>query len=98
MGEENERNEVPLRSEPVDEETVSQLEAFLLKLNLEREQLVAWLGRLPAYSAGRTLEERKEKFLKEKRLEDVEKAKSDVKQKLKAIKYKRSNPMNSFFP
>ena len=98
MGEENERNEVPLPSAQIDEETVSQLEGFLLKLNLEREQLQAWLGRLPAYSAGRTLEERKEKFLKEKRLEDVEKAKSEVVQKLKAIKHRRSNPMDSSFP
>ena len=98
MGEENERNEVPLPSAQIDDETVSQLEGFLLKLNLEREQLQAWLGRLPAYSAGRTLEERKEKFLKEKRLEDVEKAKSEVVQKLKAIKHRRSNPMDSSFP
>lgn len=76
------------------EQEATQLESSLLKLNLEREQLEAWLGRVPAYSAGRTLAERKEKFLKERRLGDVERAVSEVKQKLRAIKHKRSNPMD----
>ena len=80
-------------SGPYLDEKSSKLESSLLSLNLEREELEAWLGRIPAYSAGRTLAERKEKFLKEKRLSEVEKSVSDVRHQLKLLKHKRSNPM-----
>ena len=69
------------------------LESDLLTLNLERQALESWLGKLPAYSGGRTLAERKEKFIKERRLAEVDKAISELKFRIKERKKERSHPL-----
>lgn len=68
------------------------LESELLALNLERRALESWLGKIPSYTGGRTLAERKEKYLKERRLAEVDKEISDLKARIKERKKERSNP------
>ena len=77
----------------VDSTTADVMEAELLQLNLERETLEGWLGKVPVYSAGRTLAERKEKYLRERRLAEVDRLVSELKLRLKEKKKERSHPM-----
>jgi hypothetical protein len=72
---------------------VAVVEKELLKLNIERQEIEAWLGRFPPNTAGRTLAERKEKYLKERRLAEVESGISEHRLALKHAKAHRSNPM-----
>ena len=73
---------------------ISVVEKDLLQLNLERQELESWLGRFPPNTAGRTLAERKEKFLKEKRLAEIEKGISEKRLILKNARNSRINPTN----
>lgn len=73
----------------IDEDAV---ERELLALNVERAELEGWLGRFPPNSAGRTLAERKEKYLKEQRLRDVVEGISHRKSVLRIARERRKNP------
>ena len=75
---------------PVD---VDKVQNELLELNLERQELEAWLSKFPPNTAGRTLAERKEKYMKEKRLKEVEQSISEKRLAIKQAKIDKSNPM-----
>jgi regulator of replication initiation timing len=81
------------REESVPEAEVAAVEAELLKLNLERTELESWLGRFPANYAGRTLAERKEKYMKEQRVSQITKLISDKKTLIKSWRQARSRPL-----
>ena len=68
------------------------LESELLALNLERRALESRLGKIPSYTGGRTLAERKEKYLKDRRLAEVDREIADLKSRIKERKKERSNP------
>lgn len=76
----------------VDTATV---EKELLELNLERQELESWLSRFPPNTAGRTLAERKEKYLHEKRLAEVEKGISEKRLILKHARIGRIDPTHN---
>jgi hypothetical protein len=72
---------------------IEQEEKELLTLNLERQELESWLARFPSNSAGRTLAERKEKYLKEKRLKEVELVISEKRLVIKQARFNKAFPM-----
>lgn len=74
-------------------EEIAGVEAELLKLNLERTELESWLGRFPANYAGRTLAERKEKYMKEQRVAEITKVISDLRMLVKSWRQARSYPV-----
>ena len=69
-----------------------QLESRLLECNLEKIDLEAFLAKIPPNSNGRTLNERREKFLQEKRLNDMNREISELRRLLKEKKKFRKNP------
>lgn len=76
---------------PVDAST--ELESRLMKCNLEKGELEGWLSRIPFNSAGRTLKERREKYLKERRLGELDRQVSELRLQLKERRRERHDPM-----
>jgi hypothetical protein len=84
-------NFTPLPSNPEPYAAVSmtaRLESDLLQLNLERQQVESWLGRVPPATA--TVADRKETQDKYRQLDNLERSISEIKAKLRARKL-RSN-------
>jgi hypothetical protein len=72
---------------------IGKIQAELLELNLERQELEAWLSKFPPNTAGRTLAERKEKYMKEKRLKELEQSISEKRLAIRQAKIDKSHPM-----
>ena len=71
---------------------MSQLEERLLTCNLEKIDLESWLSRLPPNTAGRTLQERRDKYLKERRLGELNREINSLRTDLKEYKRIKNNP------
>ena len=69
-----------------EEEERKEMEKELMELNVERQSVEAWLGKIPLYSGGRTVVERKEKQAKEFRLSCVDARIAQIKQTLRKRK------------
>ena len=84
----------PPQADPVPFAAVSltaRLETDLLKLNLERQEVESWLGRVPPATA--TIAERKETEDKSRQLDLLERNISEIKAKLRARKLRTSRPV-----
>ena len=80
------------RDSPISSESEAKLESALLEYNLEKIDLEAFLARIPPNSSGRTLNERREKFLQEKRLTEINGEIVRIRRILKQGKLDRKNP------
>ena len=75
----------PFASAKESSERIHQLEASLLKLNMERESLESVLSKVPSGSHGRTVAERRRVVDVEARLEEVRRDLSRVKRELRQL-------------
>jgi chromosome segregation ATPase len=69
----------------------SRLESDLLQLNLERQEIESWLGRV--HNSGKTIAEKKQKTEKIARLNRVESTISEIKAKLRQRKLDKQRPV-----
>jgi len=81
----------PLSSVASSAPMTSRLESDLLRLNLERQEIETWLGRVP--NSGRTIMEKKEKRERVNRLNHVEKTIGEIKAKLRQRKLEKQRPL-----